>query len=329
MAFGPEGLVEQDGASLDLAALDALLDGHPVVWLDVAGLGDGALLAELAERFGIHRLAMEDVVNVHQRPKVEAYGEHFLVLLREPWLDAGEADGGGDQVSLFVGPGWLLSFQEDRKDCFEPVRERIRQPGRLIQRSGSDYLAYALIDTLVDAHFPILEAEGDALEALQDQILRQPDPELLAEIYEAKHRLSSMRREIWPLRELLNGMIRDPLPGLRDETRIYLRDCYDHAIVVLELCEGLRDMASELMNFYLSAVGNRANEIMKVLTIIGAIFIPLTFVAGIYGMNFDPDRGPWNMPELRWAYGYPATLALMLVIALVMLWFFKRRGWLG
>lgn len=324
MAYGPEAVVEREG--LTVGQLGAYVGQHRVTWVDVAGLGDVAVLAAIGDQFGIHRLSLEDVSNVYQRPKVEAYPGYYLVVVREPWL---HEDFHGEQVSLFVGPNWLISFQEDPKDCFGQVRERIRQHGRHIRQVGPDYLSYALIDAVVDAYLPLLEQLGDQMETLQDAIVMKPEPALLTQVYTAKHALSAMRRAIWPMREMLNSMIRDPLPGLTDDTRIYLRDCYDHAILVMELTDSYRDMGSELMDFYLSSVSNRTNEIMKVLTIIGAIFIPLTFIAGIYGMNFDPDSSAMNMPELRWAYGYPSALALMVLIAGGMLLYFKRKGWLG
>jgi magnesium transporter len=324
MAYGPDAFEEREGIAL--AELDDYLGRWPVTWLDVAGLGDGAVLAALGQRFGIHRLAMEDVSNVGQRPKVEAYPGHFLVVIRQPWKEDAFRT---EQISLFTGPDWVLSFQEDAADCFGPVRARIRETGRTIRKMGPDYLCYALIDSIVDSYLPILERLGEEMEALQDGIMEHPRPANLSDVYDAKHALSAMRRAAWPMREMLNSMIRDPLPGLTDETRIYLRDCYDHAILVLEFTESYRDMGSELMDFYLSSVGYRTNEIVKVLTITGALFIPLTFVAGIYGMNFNTEISPWNMPELNWYFGYPLAMGGMLAIAAVMLLYFKRKGWLG
>ena len=323
MAYGPERLEDREVASV--AELDRLPEGLPVAWIDVVGLGDVDVLAALGRRFGIHRLLLEDVTRTHQRPKVEDFPGCVAVLLREPGLEVGGRD---RQVSLFFGEGWLLSFRESQGEAFEPVRARIRQAGRLIRSSGADYLAYALIDAVVDRYLPPLEALGERMESLQERILLDPQPDMLAELFETRQTLAAMRRSAWPMRELLNRLIRDPLPGIEDETRIHLRDCYDHAVLVLELLEGHRESCGELMDFYLSSVSHRANEIMKVLTITGAIFIPLTFVAGIYGMNFDPERSPYNMPELRWAYGYPVAIVIMLGIAVGMLIFFRRKGWL-
>jgi magnesium transporter len=325
IAYGPGEVVEREGISLD--EVGQHLGRHAVIWLDVAGLGDRALLEAIGQRLGIHRLSMEDVTTSYQRPKVEAFADYYVVVVRDPSLD--EEGFRGEQVSLFVGQGWLVSFQATPEDCFGPVRARLRQTGRVIRRSGADYLSYALIDAVVDAYLPLLEHLGERMEELQDGIMEHPEPATLTEVYGAKHALSGMRRAVWPMREMLNSMIRDPLPGLTDETKIYLRDCYDHAILVMELTESYRDMGSELMDFYLSSVSNRTNEIMKVLTIIGAIFIPLTFIAGIYGMNFSGDHSPWNMPELGWRYGYPAVLALMVAVAVGMVLYFKRKGWLG
>ncbi len=324
LAYGPDSVAA--GENVSVADLTRFLDAAPVTWVDVVGLGSEEVLRALGEQYGLHLLALEDVVNVYQRPKVTSYGSYFQVVLRLPRMDGEMVS---EQISLFAGPGWLLSFQERAGDAFEPVRQRIRNPGRPIRELGSDYLAYALVDATLDAYFPLLEDLGDELERLQDEILVQPRRELLQQVYETRHTLSHLRRATWPMRELLNAMIRDPLPGMTEETRVYLRDCYDHAILAMELTESYRDMGAELMDFYLSSLGNRTNEIVKVLTITGAIFIPLTFIAGLYGMNFEHGQNmPYNMPELAWRYGYPAVLLVMLTIAGAMLWFFHRKGWL-
>jgi len=324
LSYGPDHAEARDGVAV--ADLGGLLGQQPVTWVDVAGLGDVATLEALGARFGLHRLALEDVVNLYQRPKVEAYTGYFMVVLRQPWLN-GEFS--SEQITLFVGPNWLLSFQEQPGDAYDQVRQRICAPGRPIRDLGPAYLAYTLIDAVMDAYFPILERLGEEMETLQDDIMLRPRPEALAAVYHARYALAHLRRTVWPVRELLNAMIRDPLPGVTDETRVYLRDCYDHAILAMEMTESYRDMATDLMDFYLSSMSNRTNEIMKVLTITGSIFIPLTFIAGVYGMNFNTARSPYNMPELNSVLGYPGVLLLMAAVALTMLVWFRRKGWLG
>jgi magnesium transporter len=324
MAYGPDGLVEADGVAV--ADLDQHVGHWPVTWVDVAGLGDVAVLEALGRRFGIHRLSLEDVANLYQRPKVEAHSGYYMVVVRQPWF---EAEFSSEQICLFVGPDWVLSFQERPGDAYDPVRQRIRNPGRPIRTLGPAFLAYALVDAVLDAYFPILEGLGEQMEDLQDEIMVDPRPDVLPRIYQAKHALAHMRRAIWPTREMLNAMIRDPLPGMTEDTRVYLRDAYDHAVLALEVTESYRDMGSELMDFYLSSMSNRTNEIMKVLTITGTIFIPLTFIAGVYGMNFNPGASPWNMPELNWYLGYPLALGLMAAVAVALLLYFRRKGWIG
>lgn len=317
LSYGPDAVQEAD--SVVPAEVAGYFGAGQVTWVDVTGLGSEAALRALGEQFGLHRLALEDVVNVYQRPKVDSFGDHFHVVLRQPRLN-GHVD--IEQVTIFAGPGWLLSFREQADGSFEQVRQRIRNPERPIRRRGSDYLAYALIDAILDTYFPIMEHLGDQLEALQEEIMARPRRELLRPVHETRHSLSTVRRATWPMREMLNAMIRDPLPGMTEETRTYLRDCYDHAILAMELAESYRDAGAELMDLYLSSVGNRTNEIVKVLTITGAVFIPITFVASVYGMNFT------SLPGLTMPHGYLMVALLMAGIAAAMLLFFWRKGWL-
>jgi magnesium transporter len=231
-------------------------------------------------------------------------------------------------VSLFFGERYVVTFQEREGDCFEPVRNRIRRARGRLRENRPDYLAYALLDAVIDAYFPIVEAYGDRLEALEDRVLEEPTSDVVSEIHAVKRELSNIRRAVWPLRDVVNLLLREQHPLLREDTRLYLRDAYDHTIQLVELVESHREIASGLLDVYLSSVSNRMNEVMKVLTIIATIFIPLSFVAGLYGMNFDRQASAWNMPELSWDYGYPAALGVMLAIALGMLWFFRRKRWL-
>jgi magnesium transporter len=324
IAYGPDSIIEQSLA--DLTGIAAILEKYPVVWINVDGLGDEAVVSTLGEIFGLHRLALEDVVNTHQRPKAEQYEKHLFIVGR--MAEMGERLE-TEQLSLFLGRNFVLTFQELPGDSFDPVRERIRKAGGRIRAVGPDYLAYALIDAFIDHFFPVLEEYGERLESIEELVISRPAPELVSQIHEIKRDLLTLRRAIWPLREAVNSLVREPRTFICDETRIYLRDCYDHTIQIIDLLENYRDVASSLMEVYLSSMGNRLNEIMKILTMISAFFIPLSLIAGIYGMNFYTDKSPLNMPELTWYFGYPFALCLMAAIALSMYFFFRRKGWIG
>lgn len=325
IAFGPHGHVEKKLSKAD--DVREYLGKWPVVWLNVDGLGDEATLQRLGELFKLHPLAMEDVVNVHQRAKVEQYEDtQFFVthmVLLEKHLDI-------EQISMFFGRGFVVTFQERPGwDCLEPVRERIRNPQSRMRVHGADFLLYSLIDAVIDHNFPVLEAYGERLEDLEDDVVDRPHPEVFNRLHDIKRELLHLRRIIWPQREALSSLVREPIEGITDETRLYLRDCYDHAVRIIDVVETYREMASDLTNLYLSSISNRMNEIMKVLTVIATLFIPLTFIVGVYGMNFHTDISPWNMPELDWYYGYPLCMALMGGISIGQLIFFYRRGWIG
>jgi magnesium transporter len=324
MAYGPDGLADQ--TLEDVGSVRSFLGRWPVTWVNVDGLGDAAAISKLGEIFSIHRLALEDVVSVHQRAKVEQYGQQIFIVAR--MANAGERIE-TEQLSIFLGRNYVLTFQESQGDCFDPVRERIRKAGGKIRHAGPDYLAYALLDAFIDNCFPVLEVYGERLEGLEDEVIVNPERQVIAQIHEAKRDLLTLRRAVWPLREALNSLARESTPLITDETRLYLRDCYDHTVQIIDLLENYRDVASSLMEVYLSSVSNRLNEIMKILTIFTTIFIPLNFIAGIYGMNFHSESSPWSMPELRWYWGYPFALALMAALALGMLFYFRRKGWIG
>jgi magnesium transporter len=294
--YGPEECVERDIASP--AELRPLLGRWPVLWVNVDGLGDAGVLGEIGRLFAIHPLALEDVVAVHQRPKVDAYDTHLFVVMRMI------EDSGSEQLSIFVGNGYVLTFQERRGDCFEPVRQRIRGGKGRIRVSGADYLAYALIDAVIDAYFPLLESLANRLEEAEALIFPTHDDAAVAQILEIKSQLRELRRHTWPHREVVGSLLRDGTPFISAETRLYLRD-------------------------YLSSASNRMSEVMKTLTVITVIFIPLSFIASVYGMNFDSSASRWNMPELGWAWGYPTVLLVMAVVACGLLLWFRRRGWLG
>lgn len=323
--YGPHELREFDIA--DPEELRPLLEGHlGVLWIDVMGLGDVAMIESIGRIFGIHRLALEDVVNTRQRSKVESYGELQFVVMRMAFLH--ERDLITEQISLFLGPGVVLTFQEIADDTFLPVRDRLRAARGTIRNSGADYLAYALIDAVVDHLFPVLEHYGERIETLEEQVLARPDNETVEEILSIKRDLLTLQRAVWPQQDLIRSLSRDPSPHVTETTRVYLRDCHDHVIRVLEILGADRELTSTLMEVYLSSVSQRTNEIVKVLTILSAIFIPLSFIAGVYGMNFNPETSRWNMPELGWKWGYPFSLGLMAATAATLLGFFWRRGWM-
>ncbi len=324
MAYGPDDFVEREVE--DLSQIGELREKWPVTWVNVDGLGDAELIRAVGEAFDIHPLALEDVVNVTQRPKVEEYDNfEFIVARMASVVKVLETE----QVSIFLGKGFVVTFQERVGDCFDPVRERIRTGRGRVRGAGADYLAYALLDAVVDNYFPVLEQYGERLEALEERILVRSDTATVAEIHDVKRELIRLRRAVWPLREAVNTLTREAMPLITDETRVYLRDCYDHAVQILDIVESDREMTAGLTDLYQSTVSNRMNEVMKVLTIIATIFIPLTFIAGIYGMNFDPEASRWSMPELGWPFGYVACLGVMAVCAVSLVVFFKRKGWLG
>ncbi len=323
LAYGPDGYEEQHLA--DLAALPALLARWPVTWVNVDGLGDMGVLRQLGGLFDLHPLALEDVINLHQRAKVDDYG-HVLFVVTQ--MAAWEEGLRTEQISLFLGSRFVLTFQYLPGDSFGPVRTRIRQGNGLIRQAGADYLAYTLLDAVLDGYFPVLETYGERLEGLEEDAVDHPDAAVRSQIHDTRHDLRTLRRAVWPQREALNQLVRDPSPLIGAGTRIYLRDAYDHAIQLIDLIETYRELGADLMDLYLSGVSNRMNEIMKVLTIIATIFIPLSFIASLYGMNFNPAASPLNMPELNWFWGYPWALGLMFLTASLLLAFFARRKWL-
>ena len=325
LAYGPTELLEEN--VVDVRRVREYMNKLPVTWVDVEGLGDAETIHALGELFGVHRLALEDIVTIHQRPKVEQYGEQLFIVARAVYLEE-QLD--TEQINLFVGQNFVLTFQEGRPgDCLEAIRERIRKKGGRIREVGHDYLAYALLDAIVDSYFPVLEEYGERLETLEDEIFQPPRGDAVARIHNVKRDLLTLRRAMWPQRETFNALLRGEAPVMTAETRLYMRDCYDHSVQILDLLETYRELGSDLIDIYLSMVGNRTNEIMRVLTVISVIFMPLTFIAGVYGMNFDTEKSSWNMPELKWYWGYPFALFLMLMVAVGQLVFFRRRGWLG
>ncbi len=295
---------------------------YPSNWIDVSGIHDVSMVGQLGEFFGIHPLVLEDIVNTHQRPKMEDHeGYCYLVLkLLLPNHEGNTAD--IQQISLIVGKDYVISFQETPNRVFEGVRNRIAGPLGRMRALGTDYLAYALLDAIIDHYYAVLETFGEQIEALEDKVVLEPDPRVIQEIHILKNELLFMRRSVWPLREVVHAIQRGDSAVFTEGTRIYIRDIYDHTIQVIDTLEMYRDMVSGALDVCLSSISNRLNEVMKVLTIISTIFIPLNFIAGVYGMNFRV------MPELEWAWGYPAVLCLMAAVAVSLLYFFRKRSWL-
>jgi len=304
------------------------LDTESVSWVDVLGLGNENIWRRMGQVFDLHPLVLEDVVNVPQRPKVDDLGSQLVIIAR---MVMPKEDGNGfysQQVSFVLGKYYLLTVQEEaERDSFQAVRDRIRHDKGTIRQRGADFLAYALLDSIIDGFFPVLEIYGERIEELEDEVVTNPTRHTLEKIYQVKRDLLTLRRAIWPQRDAINNLIRDGSTLISPDVRIYLRDCYDHAVQVMDIVETYRELSSGLMDVYLSSVGNRMNEVMKLLTVISSIFIPLTFVAGVYGMNFDTEKSPLNMPELSWYWGYPLCWAVMIAIASGLIYFFWRRGW--
>ncbi|MDR3591376.1 MAG: magnesium/cobalt transporter CorA [Negativicutes bacterium] len=291
-------------------------------WIRVTGLHDTGLIEGLCTAFGVHPLVQEDILNTEQRPKLEDYGDYLFVALKALWVETESEELTGEQISLIIGSSYVISFQESDYDLFEPVRARLSSGKGRIRKEGSDYLAYALVDTVVDNYFNALEALGEKIEALEEVLVVQPGADDLQQIHYLKREMLRFRKALWPLREIIGCLSRGESALVKDSTLLYIRDVYDHTIQVIDTLETYRDIVSGMLDIYLSSVSNRMNQIMKVLTIISTIFIPLTFVVGVYGMNFK------SMPELDWEWGYPAVWILMIVIFLFELKFFRRRKWL-
>jgi magnesium transporter len=297
-------------------------DADRVTWLNIDGLHDTDLLHDLGQRAGLHPLMVEDIGSVGQRPKQEEYETNHFIVLRMLRYNETNHQVEEEQLSIVVGPNYVLSFQEAAGDSFDPVRERLRLGRGQIRSRGADYLAYALMDAVVDEYFVVVETIGDRIEQLEQDVILDPQPETASAIHHLKNELLVMRRAVWPLRDLFNSLLRDESPIFSQGTRVYLRDAYDHAVQVIDNTETMRDLTAGLLDMYLSSVSNRMNETMKVLTLIATMFIPLTFLVGVYGMNFD------YMPELHWAWAYPVLWIAMVAVAATMFIWFRRKSWL-
>jgi magnesium transporter len=296
-------------------------DTPRVSWINIDGLHDTESLEKVGAHFGLHPLVLEDVVNTHQRPKVEDHQDYLYIVLKMLEYAGDHAEVTTDQISVILGRNFVLSFQEREGDVWDPVRERIRKGAGRLRKSGPDYLAYALVDAIVDSYFSILEKIGDEIETLADEVVEDPSPTTLHKIHGLKREMIFLRKLIWPTREVAGLLERAESSLIKKTTVVYIRDVYDHAVQLIEAMESYRDLVSGAQDLYLSTMSNRMNAVMKVLTVFAAIFAPLTFLAGIYGMNFK------YMPELGWRIGYPLFWLVALGLTLTMIGVFRRKGW--
>ena len=321
-------VIDYDESSFEQKDITNIEECYPfknkptVSWINVDGIHEVEIIEKIGKNYGIHPLLLEDVLNTEQRPKIEDFDDYLFLVLKMLSFDEERRGVNTEQVSLILGPNYVISFQEREGDVFNAVRDRIRNAKGRIRRMGADYLAYALLDSIVDSYFLILERIGDRIEGLEEDLISNPGEKTLQTIHHLKREMIFLRRSIWPLREVISGISRKESNLIKESTEIFLRDVYDHTIQVIDTIESFRDTVSGMLDIYLSSLSNRMNEVMKVLTIFASIFIPLTFVAGIYGMNFS------NMPELGWKWGYFGALAIMAGIGISMLFYFKKKHWL-
>ncbi len=297
-------------------------DEPTITWINVDGIHDTEIIEKIGKHFDLHPLVQEDIVNSQQRAKLETFEDYMLIIFRMIYSRGDSDIIHGEQISLLLGDRWVISFQEEPQDIFENIRDRIRRGKGRIRREGADYLAYALLDTVIDNYFFILEEVGDRIETIEEELVTDPPPEVLQTIYRLKREVILLRKTIWPLREVVSGLQREESRLIHKRTTVYMRDAYDHTIQVIDAIETYRDLISGMLDIHLTTVSNRMNEVMKVLTIVATIFIPLTFIAGVYGMNFV------SMPELGWEFGYPMVWIVMLIIGVLMVVYFIRKNWM-
>ena len=316
---------ERNMEERDLGAIEECFPykGKPSVsWINIDGLHQTDLIEKVGKNFNLHSLVLEDILHTDQRPKMDDYEDYLFLVLKMLTFDRETKELRTEQFSLVLGPDYVLTFQEKVGDVFEPIRDRLRKAKGRIRKMGPDYLAYALMDTIVDHYFTVLENIGESVESLEEELVVNPIPETLQRIHRLKRELIFLRKSVWPLREVISALERGEFSLIKDATTVFLRDVYDHTIQVIDTVETLRDMVSGMLDVYLSSVSNRMNEVMKVLTIFATIFMPMTFIAGIYGMNFK------KMPELEWVYGYPVVWGIIIAMGAVMIYYFRRKKWL-
>jgi magnesium transporter len=316
---------ENELSERELASPDECVsykDKNTVTWINIDGLHDVSVIRKMGEIFGLHPLVQEDIVNTGHRPKMDDFEDYIFITARMLLYKKEDAEIVSEQFSLILGPNYIISFQEIAGDVFDPVRERLQKGKGRIRKRGPDYLAYSLMDAIVDGYFIVLEKMGEDIESLEEELMTDPKTETLNKIHYLKRELISLRKSVWPLREVISLLSRGETDLVKENTIIFIRDVYDHTIQVIDTIETYRDMASGMLDVYLSSISNRMNEVMKVLTVIATIFIPLTFVAGIYGMNFK------YMPELEWHWGYHLALLIMFFIGVIMYVWFRRKRFL-
>lgn len=300
-----------------------------VVWINLQGLHQPQIIEELGKQFAIHNLVLEDIMNVFQRPKLEDYNDYLFLVVKSLNLNKTEHQVSYDQFSLILGKNFVISFQDvNEDDLIEPIKDRIRKDTGRIRKAGADYLLYRLLDQIIDNYFETLEDVGERIEDVEDELITAPSQQSSQNINILKKEILNLRRAVWPLREVISRLERNEFSFIEKSTNIYLRDLYDHLTQIMDIVENDRELISGLLDIYLSSLSNKMNEIIKVLTIISTIFIPLTFIVGLYGMNFNTSKSPYNMPELDSYFGYPAILLLMLIISLLLIFFFRKKKWM-
>ncbi|WP_455207351.1 magnesium/cobalt transporter CorA [Kaarinaea lacus] len=302
------------------------LERESITWIHIQGTTDKTTLVDLGKLFGLHTLALEDITNTGQRPKVDSFEDQLFVIMSLPVIDDSVVN--IEQVSFFLGKGYVISFHESESDPFVPVRNRLRNHAGKLRSKSADFLFYTLLDVVIDQAFPLFESLGEDIEALEEELLQKPSKSTMENIHNLKRHLLLLRRMLWPQREVVNFVLRNDQGLIEEETMIYFHDCYDHTVQIMDILESYRETTTNMLDVYLSSVSNRLNETMKVLTIIATIFMPLTFIVGLYGMNFGiNDQSPWAMPELRWYYGYPFAWSLIVAVGVGMWLYFKRKHW--
>lgn len=312
----------EEFSEVRVADIEKFVAKDTVTWINVSGIHDLSVMEKIGKGFDLHPLLMEDVLNTNHRAKIDDYEQHLFIVLKMIFQESGETALLFEHVCLVVGPDYLISFQEREGDVFGPVRERLKKAKGRIRKSGADYLGYALIDMIVDNYYVLLEQMGEELEGLQEEAMESPTTKTLNAIHNTRHQLVFLRKTIWPLREMVGSLLREQSDIIRKETMVYLQDVYDHVIAVIDTVETYRDLLSGILDTYMSSVSNKMNEIMKVLTVMATLFIPLTFLTGVYGMNFK------YMPELEWHYAYPVFWVLTITVFSLMIWWFKNKKWL-
>ena len=301
------------------------LEQPETTWIHIQGSPNPEILSSLGKILGLHSLALEDILNTGQRPKFEMYGEQVFLVTSLPVLDEGEVH--FEQISLFLGNNFLVSFHASEINPFQSILQRLQKNNEPIRKRKADYLLYCILDIVIDKGFPVLEHFGELLEKFEEKLLENPAKTTVSELHFIKRELLLLRRMLWPQREMVNSILRDQPQCISEDTRIYLRDCYDHIIQIMDLLETYRDISADMLDIFLSSNSHKLNENMRVLTVIATIFIPPTFITGLYGMNFDRGAGPFNMPELGWPYGYIFALTMIMVMIVGMLFFFKKKQW--